>query len=78
MTIGSISQSVNTAASTSHSPNVQKAAPVKNSSSGSKKDNVILSETAKDLAALKAGKSSQEEATESITSKLKEKMAGGK
>ncbi len=79
MTIGSIGQSVNTvAASTSYSPKAQKAAPVKTSSSGSEKDTVILSESAKDLAALKAGKSSQEEATESVTAKLKEKMAGGK
>lgn len=40
-----------------------------------KKDTVILSEAAKDLAAFQAGKSAQEEANETITSKLKEEAS---
>ena len=38
-----------------------------------KKDSVVISEKAKDLAALKAGKSAQEEAGESLAAKEREK-----
>jgi len=42
------------------------------SASGSKKDTAVVSQKAKDLAALKAGKSMQEEASESMSAKLEE------
>jgi len=79
LTIGSINQSSNIAdASLQNSLSVHKAASVKIASTGSKKDTAILSESAKDLAALKAGKSSQEETTESMSSKLKEQFSSVK
>ncbi|HTX99852.1 MAG TPA: hypothetical protein VMG09_07510 [Bacteroidota bacterium] len=49
----------------------QREAPVKQQPAV-KKDTLVLSEKAKDMAALKAGKSAQEEMTESITAKMKE------
>ena len=49
-----------------------KAAPAPAPQPAAKKDTLILSEKAKDLAAMKAGKAAAEEATESITAKQKE------
>ncbi len=42
------------------------------SASGSKQDAAVISQKAKDLAALQAGKSAQEEATESFAAKQQE------
>ncbi len=42
------------------------------STSSPKSDTAVISQKARDLAALKAGKSFQEEATESIAAKLQE------
>lgn len=42
------------------------------SASGSKKDSVLISQKAKDLAALQAGQSSQEDLTESVAAKQAE------
>ncbi len=42
------------------------------STSGAKKDAVLISQKAKDLAATKAGKAFQEEASESMSAKLQE------
>ena len=49
-----------------------KQAPAAVAQAPPKKDTLVLSEKAKDLAAMKAGKAAAEEATESITAKLKE------
>lgn len=46
------------------------------STSSSKKDTAVVSQKAKDLAALKAGKAFQEEASESMSAKLKEASGG--
>jgi hypothetical protein len=71
MTVNQIDQ---TAATTQDSTLLQKQEqkPKTNTVTPVKQDTVVLSETAKDLAALKAGTSAQEEANETITSKLKE------
>ncbi len=77
MAIGSIGQVGNFAAvSSSYSSNVHKAASDKIASAGLKKDSANISEAAKELAAQKAGTTSQEEATESASAKLQEQLTG--
>lgn len=77
MSIGAIGQYGNFAnASVQYSSSAHKSASVKVASAKLKKDTAILSESAKDLAALKAGKSSQEEAAESISTEQKEQFSG--
>lgn len=59
-------QAATTSASTSSSA---QAAP---STSGTKKDNAVISQKARDLAAAQTGKAFQEEASESMSAKLQE------
>ena len=77
MTIGATSPSRNTASvSSQHSSHTNEAASISNTSSGSKKDSLTISEAARNLAALKTGESSQEEAAESVSTELNEQISG--
>lgn len=77
MAIGSIGQGLNASALSSYySSSAHKNASAVGTSAGSKKDTAFISEAAKELAALKSGKSSQEEATESLSVKLQEQNSG--
>jgi hypothetical protein len=76
MYIGAIGQSgINSIGlSAAYSTHAQKAAEASNSQS--KKDSATISEAAKELAALKSGTTSQEEANESASAKIKEQLSG--
>ena len=76
MTINSVSQSGYTdsvTASTQNSAQKTSSAAV---TPPANKDTAIISESAKDLAALKTGQASKEESTESVSSKLIEAASG--
>lgn len=69
-TIGQSSVPAQSAATTSATTGATAQASA--STSGTKEDSAVISQKAKDMAAAQAGKSFQEEATESASAKLQE------
>ncbi len=64
--------SVSAQAAAASSPGAQGSTGSTSSTSQSKKDSAVLSQKAKDLAAQMAGKSAQEEMSESVAAKMQE------
>ncbi len=73
MGVGSVNAGSATAqAAAASSSSAQASSGSTSSTSSSKKDTAIISQKARDLAAMKNGKSSQEEMSESVAAKMKE------